>query len=80
MRAYFSRFGTVTTAEVKRTPEGRSRGFGFINFAKLAPGAEDDLFSSNPHTIDGRAVDVLPPRPTVRVRGAGDCVVMTLAS
>jgi len=62
MRAYFSKFGEITTAEVKRNPDGRSRGFGFINFSRLSPDGEADLFR-NPHSLDGRSVDVLPPRP-----------------
>jgi RNA-binding protein Musashi len=33
LRAYFEAFGKVTTCTVKTGPDGRSRGFGFINFA-----------------------------------------------
>jgi hypothetical protein len=69
LRAYFSQFGTVTTAEVKRSPEGRSRGFGFINFSALTRDGERSLFR-NPHALDGRDVEVLPPRPA-DAAGAG---------
>jgi len=70
MRAYFSRYGTVSLAEVKRTAEGRSRGFGFLAFSQMEDGAQERLFADNPHMLDGRSVDVLPPRPEVRQLGA----------
>ena len=66
MRAYFSRYGSVSVADVKRTPEGRSRGFGFLAFSNFNEGAQEQLFRDNPHTLDGRSVEVLPPRPEVR--------------
>ena len=58
---YFERFGEVTTCTVKTGPDGRSRGFGFVNFADksaIAAVLEEE------HVVDGRRLEILPPRLT----------------
>ena len=61
LREYFERFGEVTTCTVKTGPDGRSRGFGFVNFADksaIAAVLEEE------HVVDGRRLEILPPRLT----------------
>ena len=61
LRAYFERFGEVTTCTVKRGGDGRSRGFGFVNFA--SKDVTVDVLNKT-HVVDGRRLDILPPRVT----------------
>ena len=55
---YFRKFGSLDSAEVKRTPDGKSKGYGFVKFIK----AEDALAALQPniHQILGRQVTVEP--------------------
>ena len=61
LRAYFESFGKVTTCTVKIGPEGRSRGFGFLNFASKEAVAK---VLAETHVVDGRRLEILPPRLT----------------
>ena len=61
LREYFERFGEVTTCTVKTGPDGRSRGFGFVNFADKSAIA---AVLETQHVVDSRALEILPPRLT----------------
>ena len=59
LREYFERFGEVTTCTVKTGPDGRSRGFGFVNFADksaIAAVLEEE------HVVDGKLKTLLVHR------------------
>ena len=49
----------VTTCEVKREPDGRSRGFGFINFESLTDSAFDE-FTNGRHELARASPSGLP--------------------
>jgi len=61
LKTYFETYGKVTTCTVKTGPDGRSRGFGFINFA--SQGAVQRVLAES-HVVDGRRLEILPPRLT----------------
>lgn len=61
MSDYFSEFGELEYAEVKRDPiNGMSRGFGFIRFKSLE--SRDAALCKKEHKILGRNLDVRIPR------------------
>jgi len=70
LRDAFARFGTVESAQVVRGPDGRSRGFGFVEMAS-PDDAERAITSLNGSTLDGRTIKVekagAPRRPVRRV-------------
>ncbi|CAJ1395975.1 unnamed protein product [Effrenium voratum] len=58
LQSYFSRYGEVVEADVKRDGQtGRSKGFGFITFAEEAC-AESCLTDPKEHNLDGKRIDV----------------------
>jgi len=65
---YFGQWGPVSECTVKRFPDGKSRGFGFVTFSSLA--AMENCFENQPHTIDGKRVDLRKAAETGHNRGA----------
>ena len=55
VRDYFETWGPLSECEIKRFPDGRSRGFAFVTFVSLA--ALDQCLAST-HHIDGKRVDL----------------------
>lgn len=58
VRAYFEKYGDVTDVDLKKQPNGKSRGFGFVKFK------EEEVVrvvASENHTIGGRACTVKVP-------------------
>jgi len=53
---YFGQWGPVAECSVKRFPDGKSRGFGFVTFSSLA--AMENCFDNQPHMIDDKKVDL----------------------
>lgn len=70
LRDAFARFGAVDSAQVVRGPDGRSRGFGFVEMANPDE-AERAISGLNGSTLDGRTIKVeksgAPRRPARRV-------------
>jgi RNA recognition motif-containing protein len=66
LRDAFAKHGTVESAQVVRGPDGRSRGFGFVEIATTEE-AERALAGLNGATLDGRTIRVekagAPARP-----------------
>lgn len=58
MRTYFEQYGEVSMVQVKTDKNGKSRGFGFVRFAKSS--IQNKLLSMR-HFIDGRWCDVRVP-------------------
>jgi RNA recognition motif-containing protein len=58
MRSYFEQYGEVVMVQVKTEKSGKSRGFGFVRFAKSS--IQNKLLSMR-HFIDGRWCDVRVP-------------------
>lgn len=52
----------LTTCTVKEDPDGRSRGYGFVNFED--PALVEQVMAQQDHVIDGRKVS---PRPIFQV-------------
>ncbi|CAF3234196.1 unnamed protein product [Rotaria socialis] len=61
LRAFCSRFGKMTDCVVMRTPEGKSRGFGFVTYEDTS--AVEDFMRARPHTIDNRLIDTKRAMP-----------------
>eukprot|EP00243_Klebsormidium_subtile_P013315 TRINITY_DN8707_c0_g1_i2.p1 TRINITY_DN8707_c0_g1~~TRINITY_DN8707_c0_g1_i2.p1 ORF type:complete len:534 (-),score=103.05 TRINITY_DN8707_c0_g1_i2:421-2022(-) len=59
LRKYFEQFGKLTTCTVKEDADGRSRGYGFVNFED--PALVDQVMAQQEHVIDGRKVELRPP-------------------
>ncbi|KAK5979004.1 RRM domain-containing protein [Trichostrongylus colubriformis] len=57
-KKYFEAFGTVSFAEVKRTAEGTSKGYGFVQMSTLE---EEDKVMAMDHMIDGRRCEIRIP-------------------
>ncbi|KAK5974113.1 RRM domain-containing protein [Trichostrongylus colubriformis] len=57
-KKYFEAFGTVTFAEIKRTAQGTSKGFGFVQMSTVE---EEDKVMAMDHVIDGRHCQVRIP-------------------
>lgn len=53
---YFRKFGPLDSAEVKRTPDGKSKGYGFVKFIR-AEDARSAMQTQN-HIILGRAINL----------------------
>lgn len=69
LREAFSKFGTVTRAQVVADREtGRSRGFGFV---EMADGAEQAVTSMNGASFQGRTLTVNEARPREERGGGG---------
>ena len=63
LRAAFSEFGEVTSADVVADREtGKSRGFGFVEMANQAA-AEAAIKALNGKELDGRTLNVNEARP-----------------
>ncbi|RCN34642.1 hypothetical protein ANCCAN_19507 [Ancylostoma caninum] len=58
-KSYFEAFGTVVFAEIKRTPEGSSKGFGFVQMSTVEE--QDKVLATANHMLDGRRCDVRIP-------------------
>jgi len=56
VQQYFGQWGPVADCTIKHFPDGKSRGFGFVTFSSLA--AMENCFENQPHTIDGKKVDL----------------------
>lgn len=71
LREAFSRFGTVTRAQIIVDREtGRSRGFGFV---EMADGADEAIAQMNGAVFQGRQLTVNEARPREeRPRGGRD--------
>lgn len=72
VKEYFSKFGEITDVIVNQTPQGFSKGFGFVTFAKA--GDLDEAQKNRPHEINSRKLetkratpktDNISPRSTV---------------
>jgi RNA recognition motif-containing protein len=57
LRAAFAKHGTVESAQVVRGPDGRSRGFGFVEMAE-AEDAERAISRLNGTSLEGRTIKV----------------------
>jgi cold-inducible RNA-binding protein len=57
LRETFASFGAVESAEIATGPDGRSRGFGFVQMATPEE-AETALRALNGSTLDGRTIRV----------------------
>jgi RNA recognition motif-containing protein len=57
LRETFAAFGEVQSAEVATGPDGRSRGFGFVEMA-TPEGTETAMRALNGSTLDGRTIRV----------------------
>jgi RNA recognition motif-containing protein len=70
LRGAFAAYGTVESAQVVRGPDGRSRGFGFVEMASPEE-AERAMSGLNGSSLDGRTIRVekasAPARPGRRV-------------
>ena len=53
---YFSNWGPLAECSIKKFPDGRSRGFGFVTFSSRA--AAEFCYSSNQHFIEGKKIDL----------------------
>ncbi|XGW11178.1 hypothetical protein V3C99_012573 [Haemonchus contortus] len=58
-KKYFESFGTVSFAEIKRTVEGSSKGFGFVQMSTLEE--QEKVLSVAVHMIDGRRCEIRIP-------------------
>ncbi|CAE7564547.1 HRP1 [Symbiodinium natans] len=56
---HFAKFGQVSNVEIKKQPDGTSRGFAFVTFAEKASVAKV-LEAHSSHMIDNKWVDVKP--------------------
>jgi RNA recognition motif-containing protein len=69
LREAFSKFGTVTRAQVVADREtGRSRGFGFV---EMSDGAEQAITGMNGTSFQGRTLTVNEARPREERGGYG---------
>jgi RNA recognition motif-containing protein len=70
LRDAFATSGSVASAQVVRGPDGRARGFGFVEMAG-AEEAEQAIDALNGSSLDGRTIRVekagAPGRPRRRV-------------
>ncbi|KHJ93400.1 hypothetical protein OESDEN_06690 [Oesophagostomum dentatum] len=66
-KSYFEAFGTVVFAEIKRTPEGSSKGFGFVQMSTVEE--QDKVLATANHMLDGRRCDVRIPEQRVKHDG-----------
>jgi RNA recognition motif-containing protein len=57
LRETFAAFGEVQSAEVATGPDGRSRGFGFVEMA-TPEGTETAMRALNGSALDGRTIRV----------------------
>jgi len=57
IQSYFARFGRVDGVDIKRLPDGTSRGFAFVKFAE-AEAVDKVIEARDNHTIDNKWVDV----------------------
>eukprot|EP00439_Symbiodinium_sp_Y106_P086354 s400_g32.t2 len=57
IHAHFARFGEVQVVEIKRQPDGTSRGFAFVRFARL-DSVDRAIEAHAQHMIDNKWVDV----------------------
>ncbi|KAF0314517.1 Heterogeneous nuclear ribonucleoprotein A1, A2/B1 [Amphibalanus amphitrite] len=56
LKAFYEQWGEIVDVIVMKDPKTkRSRGFGFVTYAK--PGMVDDAMANRPHVIDGREVE-----------------------
>lgn len=55
MKAYFEQFGQVTESHIMKDPTGKSRCFGFVNFAD---GSVLDAVLQKTHILDSKQVCV----------------------
>ncbi|KAK6738729.1 hypothetical protein RB195_020687 [Necator americanus] len=58
-KSYFEAFGTVVFSEIKRTPEGSSKGFGFVQMSTVEE--QDKVLATASHMLDGRRCEVRIP-------------------
>lgn len=58
----FAAYGTVESAKVINGPDGRSRGFGFVEMSTEEE-AQAAITGLNGQDMDGRALTVNPARP-----------------
>src|SRR5262245_24334716 len=65
LREVFAQAGVVESAAVVMDREtGRSRGFGFVEMATTAEGADTAIKKFNGHELDGRTLKVDHAKPT----------------
>lgn len=69
LREAFAAVGSVVSASVVKGPDGRSRGFGFVEM-ESAEGAEEAIRRLNESTLDGRTIGVEKSVPRAPSRGA----------
>merc|ERR1719167_519591 len=69
LREYFCRYGDLADYIVMKTPDGRSRGFGFVTFE--SSDAMENALAAAPHTIDGRTVELKRAQPREALSGGG---------
>ncbi|CAI2356151.1 unnamed protein product [Caenorhabditis sp. 36 PRJEB53466] len=58
-KTYFEEIGTVVFCEIKRKPDGGSKGFGFVRMASLDE--QNKVLAIPQHMIDGRRCDIKVP-------------------
>lgn len=58
-KKYFEIFGTVSYAEIKRTSDGKSKGFGFVQMSTVEE--QDDILATADHVLDGRHCTIRIP-------------------
>ncbi|KAJ1345818.1 hypothetical protein KIN20_000436 [Parelaphostrongylus tenuis] len=68
-RQYFEAFGTVAFAEIKRTAEGSSKGFGFVQMSTIEE--QDKVLATAKHMLDGRRCEIRIPEQRHDSQGMG---------
>lgn len=68
LREYFEKYGDVAHVDLKRFPDGRSKGYGFVKFKDESTAA---AVAAESHTIGGRDLTVKVPFPRGAAPGAG---------
>ncbi|KAK6056255.1 hypothetical protein COOONC_06240 [Cooperia oncophora] len=67
-KKYFETFGTVVFAQVKKNPDGSSRGYGFVQMSTLEE--QDKIMETFDHTIDGRRCEIrIPDKKRIDANG-----------
>ena len=70
LRSHFSSYGKITNISLVRSVDGKSKGFGFIEFASHKS-AQEALDNENEAELDGRALNLSFSRGKPMNSGAG---------
>lgn len=77
MRAYFNQFGTVKMVDLKMGFDGRSKGYGFVEFDDAE--SANQALSYEPHEMGGKKIDVKTAQPGIgkgQPKGKGKGMMM----